>query len=441
MFKDIPLAVALCLPLCAHAADDAELQGIHAQIRQLEQRLQQAEASAATAPQRERSEAGPNAFNPAVSLILSGTYGRIGENPDIPATGFAMSPNNHGYSRSFSLKESELGLSASIDPQFSGVATIALAPEGGSSVENAFVQTTALGNGLNLKMGRFFSGLGYLNEQHSHTWDFIDQPLVYRTFWDNQLSDDGLQLKWLAPTDTFVELGAELGRGRGYPGTDRQDSNGAGAEALFLHVGDDIGISSSWRVGLSLHQTHRVDAVSTNVPDAANTPGGVSDSFTGDSKTSGIDFVWKYAPDGNTTVTNFKLQGEYFQRTDDGQLTYDTAPVPATAFANTASSYRVTQSGWYVQGVYQFMPNWRTGMRYDQLSSGNAEVGMANLSNVIGTYAYTPARYSLMFDYSPSEFSRLRLQLAQDKSRADLVDNQIFVQYVMSLGAHGAHQF
>ena len=46
-----------------------------------------------------------------------------------------------------------------------------------------------------------------------------------------------------------------------------------------------------------------------------------------------------------------------------------------------------------------------------------------------------------MLDFNPSEFSRLRLQLAQDKSREGLTDNQIFLQYVMSLGAHGAHQF
>ena len=90
-----------------------------------------------------------------------------------------MYPTTTGHSRSFNLGESELGISANIDPQFRGVATFALDPEGGISVENAFVQTTSLGNGLNLKFGRFFSGLGYLNEQHAHAWDFVDQPLVY----------------------------------------------------------------------------------------------------------------------------------------------------------------------------------------------------------------------------------------------------------------------
>jgi hypothetical protein len=46
-----------------------------------------------------------------------------------------------------------------------------------------------------------------------------------------------------------------------------------------------------------------------------------------------------------------------------------------------------------------------------------------------------------MVDFNPSEFSRIRLQFAQDKSRQDVTDNQWFVQYQMSLGAHGAHQY
>jgi len=46
-----------------------------------------------------------------------------------------------------------------------------------------------------------------------------------------------------------------------------------------------------------------------------------------------------------------------------------------------------------------------------------------------------------MVDYSPSEFSRVRLQLARDRSREGAGDNQLFLQYQMSLGAHGAHGY
>lgn len=375
--------------------------------------------------------ASDNAFNPAFSLILSGAYGGMQRDPAIPATGFAMNPNP-GHERGFNLGESEMGIAASIDPQFRGAATLALDPAGGISVENAFVQTTALGDGFNLKFGRYFSGLGYLNEQHAHAWDFVDQPLVYAVLWENQLGEDGVQFKWLAPTEIFVELGAEVGKGRGFPGTERA-KNGSGAGVLFAHVGDDVGVEHSWRAGVSLHGTRRVDAESVDVPDVNGNV--VTNLFNGDSQTLGLDAVWKYAPNGNFSESYLKVQSEYFRRKESGELAYDTAGL------NVTDTYSVRQSGWYVQGVYQFAPGWRSGLRYDRLDSGVASVGALNAGNVISDYAFTPTRITWMADYSPSEFSRIRLQLAHDNSRQAQPDNQIFVQYLMSLGAHGGHQY
>lgn len=374
---------------------------------------------------------GGDAFNPAFLLILSGTYGNLQRDPATTSMGFAMSPKS-GHAQGFSLGESEMGISAVIDPQFRGVATLALDPEGGINMENAFVQTTSLGEELNLKFGRFFSGLGHLNEQHAHVWDFVDPPLVYATLWEKQLGEDGLQLKWLAPTGMFVEIGGEVGKGRGFPGTDRA-KNGSGAGVLFVHAGDDIGTEQSWRAGASLHRTRAVDRASDGVPDLLNTPGGVSNSFSGSSATLGLDAVWKYSPNGNPRNGHVKLQAEYFRRKENGELIYDTAG------ANIIDSYSVNQSGWYVQGVYQFIPRWRTGLRYDHLDPGVAQVGALNAGNVIADYAYNPTRISWMLDYSPSEFSRLRLQLAHDSSRKGLADNQVFVQYIMSMGTHDTH--
>ena len=453
--KHVMLYVALFLPLVVSAASDKELSDIREQIKQLkdsyeqritqlEQRLQQAEASRqaettitqtqvqAPAPQPNRSPASSvSTYNPATSLILTGTYENLKRDPNVPITGFAMAPNDHGYTKGFSLQETELSLIANIDPQFRGEAKLALSPDDGLGVENAFIQTTTLGDGFNLMLGRFFSHLGYLNEVHAHAWDFVDQPLVYRTFWNNQLTEDGIQLRWLAPTDTFIELGAEIGRGLSYPGTSRQ-KNGVGSNVLFAHVGSDVGDSSSFLAGISLHQTKRENAQFDAVPDLLGTAGGVSNLFSGNSKTAGVDFVWKYAPNGNIRLTNFKLQGEYFRRREDGTLTYNLI---------TPDSYSVTQSGWYLQGVHQFRPRWRVGLRYDQLNSGIAQVGFLNASNIISNYGYAPTRTTIMFDYSPSEFSRMRMQVAQDNSRQGLTDTQFFMQYIMSLGAHGVHKF
>ena len=424
MNKNLYLSAAITALLThsihAFAGNEEDIRDLREQVKNLERRLDQARPSDSAA----------NAFNPAISLILGGSYGRLGNDPAIPATGFAMAANP-GHQQGFNLGESELGIYANIDPKFSGTATMALSPAGGVTVENAYIQTDALGKGANLKVGRYFSGLGYLNDQHAHAWDFVDQPLVYATFWNNQLGEDGVQMKWLAPTDTFVELGGEIGRGRGFPGTDT-NRNGAGSSVLFAHIGDDIGIEHSWRAGVSLHQTQRENAVSNNVPDVPGTAGGVSNSFSGSSRTAGLDMVWKYSPNGNTANRYIKFQGEYFQRKESGTLTYNML---------TASTYSNTQSGWYMQSVGQFMPHWRAGLRYDKLLPGVATVGAANAGNVIADYGFQPTRISWMLDYSPSEFSRLRLQIARDHTRQTLPENQIFLQYVMSMGAHGAHSY
>ena len=95
----------------------------------------------------------------------------------------------------------------------------AISAEDEIEVEEAYFRTLALPSGFTAKGGRFFSGFGYLNEVHAHAWDFVDQPLVYQAFFGGQYKQDGLQVKWLAPTDLFIELGAETGNGDAFPAT------------------------------------------------------------------------------------------------------------------------------------------------------------------------------------------------------------------------------
>lgn len=449
------IALVLAIPLPA-LAQDAELAKIREEIKQIkdvyEQRIQalekrlaetetktgkaeQSAASAESAATAAANRTGINAFNPAISLILQGTYARTSQDPNsYHITGFVPSGGEVGPpKRSFGLAETELAMAANIDPYFRGVAIASLAPEGGAAVEEAYFQTLALPQGFTLKGGRFFSGIGYLNEQHQHAWDFQDAPLAYKAFLGTQLKQDGLQLKWIAPTDLFVELGAELSSGDKFPGNDR-NKNGIGGSSIFGHVGGDIGASTAWRTGLSYLKT---SAQNRSYQDTDALGNAVTNTFTGDARLWAADAVLKWAPNGNATYTNFKLQGEYFRLKQDGQLTYNTTP----------GHFDADQSGWYLQGIWQFMPRWRVGYRHDQLRYGTVNNGLVN--NTSGLTAdnfpllanYSPSRNTLMFDWSATEFSRIRLQLGQDKSRIGATDNQVFVQYLYSLGAHGAHAF
>jgi len=404
-------------------------------LRDVEQRVERLEtAPAATAASAPAASAG--SFNPGISLILSGLYTNLSKDPaGYRISGFPL-PSDAEVGpgkRGFSLAESELGIYASIDPYFYGGLTYAIHPDGDTaSVEEAFIQTTALSNGFTVKAGRFFSGIGYLNAQHAHTWDFVDAPLAYQAFLGTQFGDDAVQVKWLAPTDRFVEIGAELGRGRVFPGSDR-DKNGFGAGALFAHIGDDIGASHSWRAGLSVLQSSPRNRESSDLSPAGDS---VTNAYSGDSRLWIADVVWKYAPHGNPTYTNFKLQGEYFRRHDSGELTYDAGG--ALGVANSAP-YGSKQSGWYLQGIYQFMPYWRVGLRTERLDHGTVDYASNGAS--LAPSDFKPAKHSLMVDYNLSEFSRIRLQFNRDQSRQGVTDNQWFVQYQMNLGAHGAHQF
>lgn len=434
------IALAFLLPVAAQANDSEEMEKLRAEIQQLKQnyetriqsletRLQQTEAVAGQAEKTAETAAvqasskptSSNAFNPDISLILSGTYANRSKDSNYHITGFQAGGGIGPGTRGFSLGESELGVYASVDPNFYGGLNLSLAPDNSVSVEEAFIQTTSLPYGVILKAGRFFSSIGYLNDQHAHTWDFVDNPLAYQAFLGSQFGDDGVQVKWLAPTDLFLEVGAEYGRGR-IADTKGRDKNGGSAGSLFAHVGGDVGISSSWRAGLSYLQVSPKDRQSNDL-DATGIY--VTNNFTGNSRLWVADFVWKWAPNGNATNTSFKLQGEYLHRSEDGTLNND--------------HYSASQSGWYAQGIYQFMPHWRTGLRYDRLDSGSVDYGL-NAANLANT-SYDPQRFTWMLDYNPSEFSRIRLQFARDESRQETTDNQVFIQYQMSLGAHGAHKY
>jgi hypothetical protein len=436
-------AAALAGAIVPAQAQDAELSKLREALRQLQQqvqelekRVQEAEAkggksqeAAAPAPpppaQAGRS-GGSSAFNPDISLILQGSAARSSLDPNTyQITGFAPSGGEvNPAPRSLNLGESELFITSNVDPYFRGQLAAALTPQNEIEVEEAFFQTLALGGGFTLKGGRFLSGIGYQNEIHQHAWDFQDAPLAYKAFLGGRLNDDGAQLRWLAPTDLFVELGAEIARGRSFPATDN-NKNGANAWSVFGHVGGDVGESVAWRGGLSY--------LGASPQDRAFTALGAAQSFSGDSRLWIADFVLKWAPQGNASTTNFKLQGEYFRREESGALTFDTS----------SGDYSSRQSGWYLQAAYQFMPRWRVGYRYDRLDHGTVTngLGLTAQDAPLLLTDYNPTRNTAMVDWSLTEFSRFRLQYAVDRSRADLTDNQLLLQYILSLGAHGAHRF
>ena len=445
------------LPAPGQAADDieslrAELQALKsdytARVSALETRIEQLEsapavpATAEAVPQQPAPAAGSaaTAFNPAISVILGGSYTDTSQDPESwTIGGFIPSGGEVGPGeRSFNLGESELALSANVDPYFSAMMIAAITAEDEIEVEEAYFRTLALPSGFTAKGGRFFSGFGYLNEVHAHAWDFVDQPLVYQAFFGGQYKQDGVQLKWLAPTDLFVELGAETGNGDAFPAT-RRNRNGMNGATLFAHIGGDVGDSTSWRAGAAWIDQRAEDR-----------------SFDDDGRvrTAGRGFVHRQVahlgrrcgpqvdPVRQCHAPAAQAAGRvHASRRGRRSSTFDAQGL------GLSDAYRSEQSGWYVQGVFQFLPRWRAALRYDALDSGSPHIGLVT-SGLLSPEAFPtllsadPERISIMLDWNPSEFSRLRAQYDWDDARAQGDRDRVFrLQYLFGIGAHGAHKY
>lgn len=442
----VALAALLVAPLPALANPELEKlraefeqklkalqENYEARLKEMEGRMtkteSQAQAARTAADQAARQPAAQSAFNPEISLILQGRYHNAEGDGHI--TGFLPAGHEHGSGKGFSLDHTELVLGASIDPYFRGFASFAVA-DGEIETEEAWVQTTALGQGFTAKLGRYLSGIGYINEQHPHAWDFANQNLAYAAMLGEHYIQDGVQLKWLAPTPLFLEFGAEAGQGANWGNRNR-----LGSYALYAHIGDDLGASHAWRAGLSYLRT-KADGREGHWDDDNGVE--AETTFSGTAKYWIADFVWKWSPGGNPKYQNFKFQAEYLKRNESGDLACADNTADGGACPGLTDTYRAKQSGFYAQGVYQFMPRWRAGYRYDRLDVGTLDFG-AGYAGIFSKPNHTPDRHSLMLDYNPSEFSRFRLQLAQDKAKQGLTDNQVTFQYIHSLGPHGAHKF
>jgi len=371
-------------------------------------------ANADEAPAPASAEAtSPNAFNPAISIILNGQYAHHSLNPDnYMRAGFPLAGEAGPGPKGLSLGESEIALSANIDEKFYGQLTLAIESEDGEDhigVEEAYIDTTALPAGFSLRAGRFFSNIGYLNSHHAHTDKFSDRPLAYQAFLGNQYGDDGVQLRWVAPTDLFIELGGEILRGQNFPSGGAGHA-GTGVKTVFAHLGGDVGIENSWLAGVSVLKSQ--------------TDSG-EDGFRGDETLYVADATWKWAPGGNTKDGGVQLRSEYFYEDREGAYV---DPIDPT-FDQLWSGQR---RGAYIEGVYRISRLWETGYRYDRLWSDDG-----------GPFAsaFDPFRHSLMLAWRNSEFSMVRLQVSRDKPNVDETDNTVTLQYQTSLGAHGAHKF
>lgn len=402
-----------------------------------------------------------SAFNPQVSLILSGHYRRDdagGDGPDALAEaagilhGVHFDAHGHGSGNGFALGESELVLAATVDPYFDARFIAAFSAHE-VEVEEAWLQTRLLPHGFKLTAGKFFSGIGYQNAQHPHAWDFDDQHLSHLALLgEHGLNDSGLQLTWLAPTPFYLLLGVEALQGNEQArfGTliEAEDAQGvltpasgdfvahtAGPRLLtaFAKVAPDLGDDHALQLGVSFARASQFQQLQDEDAIAAS---GDEVFLDGRQTLYGIDVVYKFDGRGAQGAGDLKLAAEYLRLETDLEVSAD----GGAAALLTGARVRGEQDGWYVAATWGLAPRWSLGLRLDGSGATNAlRAGGAS------TELADTTRSTLALAWKPSEFSRLRLQAAradigqEDGSRREV--QQVLLSYTLALGAHGAHAF
>lgn len=383
-------------------------------------------------------------FNPDISLIIDGFYQRDSSREGIAhifeeISGFGhecTEEHHHGPDEGLNMNHLELYLSANADPYFKGWGIVGVTEES-AEMEEAVIQTTSLPYGLQLKMGKFFSDIGRINPQHSHSWDFSDQPLIYKlTLGEHALNDKGIQLSWLVPTNFYLLVGVESLQGNN--------------EVMFNHIG---GISLPDKSGPRIFTGWLKFAPNIDNPNHALQFGlftgkgvhqeehdGNADEIMdhwldGYSRFFGADFVYKYDDLRAYGVGDINLQGEYFWRQKD--LTIENHSLNPALIGKHKQE---KQDGYYLQATYGFLERWRLGLRWEQ-------IGMINEIDLPDGTSESPDgsnRLALMIDWTLTEFSRLRIQCNRGHYELDGADEwvtEFYIQLQISLGTHGAHKF
>jgi hypothetical protein len=317
-------------------------------------------------------------FNPDIAVV-GNFLGATGKNPINPAPVFDMN-------------EAEATFQAVVDPYARADFFFAIGSEG-IEIEEGFLTFPTLPGGLLAKVGKMKQQVGKANTFHAHNLPWIDRPLANVNLLGGEegLADAGISVSRLVMNPwIFLEATGEVYQGN--------------SGVFQSHERSDI----SWVTRL---RGYRDLGESTNVDIGASYARGGND--VGPDFNTGVfalDATFRYRPLKRAVYRRFLGRTELFwsrREQEDGT-------VPAF--------------GMYASGEYQFARRWFSGVRYDR----SQRAFDASLRDTGAALTLT---------YWPSEFSQVRSQYRRINFAEGVKANEVFFQFIFSIGAHGAHGF
>ena len=457
----------------AMAAEKSEAADLKQQLARMEARIAELESAKPAAP-----AGNLRLIDTSVDVVAAGASS---EDSDIieELQGGGHDPKRRG----FTLQQAELSFSGAVDPYFAGQAHIVFL-EDDVELEEAFVTSTALPRGLELKAGYYLTEFGRINSTHPHTWHWIDQPIVAsRLLGEDGLRAVGARIAWLLPTRWYSQfyVGIQnadsdaaisfLGEGHHHGEEEHghaeeehaeeehgeehaeeemhaegeehaeaeEHDHGHGEEGEETVAGrprierdpsdlDEYLYSVRWENSFDLTEQ------STILFGLSGLYGPNAASEDGETFVYGADATWKWRPSSGARGSFLVWQTEVMRRDFDAGA----VSIPHEDHSHDYPSETIEDWGLYSQLVWGFAPRWETGLRFEYVTGNDAGVEERDDDPARADRI----RISPMVAFRPSEFSRVRLQYNYDD--ADFLDDEVHTVWAgleFLYGKHPAHSF
>lgn len=320
-----------------------------------------------------------NYFNPSVSLI--GNFLAVGGS------------NSYENLPSASLRESEVGLQAIVDPYARADVFLSFG-ESSVNVEEGYVSFTSLPWGLLVKVGRMRTMFGKINTLHLHVLPWPDEPLpnVNLLGGEEGWIGDGVSIAKLIPLgNVFSELTL-------------QGFSGDSGDLFTAPKRSDLAYNAHYKIFADMTEASNLEiGLSYGSGPNGETP-------TSRTDLQGLDLTYRWRPLQQGNYRGVIAHAEYIRSVKD------------------LVGGRQTADGFFVSEDTRFARRWYTGARYER--SARADDGSAHDDG-----------QALTLTFWPSEFSQLRAELRRRHYAEGITGKEILLQVQFAIGAHGAHPF
>jgi hypothetical protein len=334
------------------------------------------------------------------------------------------------------VREVELAVQAAVDPYFRGDVFLGLSDLEKISIEQAYLTTTSLPYGLEVRLGRYLMPVGKQNTTHRHDLHTIEYPYVIQRFFSpDGFKGTGVWLsKIFAPFGFYQELQltavdrfGEAPEGLVTAEPVNKDLNGLTFSGRLRNYWDlsqasNLELSATAVTGRR-ERAFGCTSIEGEVLPCPITVGDVSDVNAAVARQSvvGGDLTFRWRPLQQGLYKSFILQAEVMRQLNEKGIT---PPAPAATFTEGTRDY----TGAYVFARVQLRQRLFLGGRYDYVQDPE-------------NFGRTLDAGSGYLEWFPSEFSKLVAGYERLQRTGFEGMNRILLQASFALGPHKPHPF